>query len=88
MELRTYECPLCKEQFVYACLSQLQEKLKMHCCKSRSTNKKRERSKQFKRDQIALYIEDMITNSVEHCNFDRLVRRGMVADGQKEAIAL
>jgi len=82
MELKVYECRVCKEQFVIACLSQLQAKLKNHKCPNQvgNINKKRERSKQLEQDRIALYIHDIVVNGIEKHNFDRIIKQGIIVN--------
>lgn len=82
INFETHSCDACGEQFLVACLSELQEKLKNHkrCCKGRIIHKGRERSKQFQQDRIALFVHDTTINRIEQHNFDTLVKRGMLVD--------
>ena len=80
----THSCPACREQFIAACESELQEKLKSHNCRSRpksKCNKKRERTRQLHKRRIALSVHDTVVNSIEKHNFDKLVKSGMLVNG-------
>ena len=83
IKFETHNCDACGEQFVVACKSQLQEKLKTHksCCKGRTVvNKKRERTKQLQQKGIALYVHDTAVNRIEQHNLDKLVSQGMLVN--------
>lgn len=79
----THSCHVCGEQFIVACDTQLQEKLKSHNCRGRpkQLNKKRERTKQLQQDRIALYVHDITVNRIEQHNFDNLVKQGVLVNG-------
>ena len=79
IDVQTHSCRACGEQFVVACLTELQQKLKTHCCKS-SINKKRERSEQFRQDRIALFVHDTVVNRIEQYRFDKLIKQGMLVN--------
>jgi len=78
IEFQTHKCGVCGEQFNVACLSQLQEKLKTHKCIKK--NKRVERTRQLRRDGIALYVRDTVTNNIEEHNFNKLVNQGMLVN--------
>ncbi len=76
IDFQTHNCPACREQFVAACESELQEKLKKHkssCTvkagSTKRTNKKRERTRQLYKQRIALSVHDTVVNSIEKHNF-------------------
>ena len=81
IEFETHSCDVCGEQFMVACLLELQEKLENHksCCKGRPVvHKKRERTKQLKQNRIALCVHDTAVSRIEEHNFDKLVRQGVI----------
>ena len=80
---QTHSCPACREQFIVACESELQEKLKKHegSCIAKRTNKKRERTQQFQQHRIALFVHDTAVDRIQQYNFDKLVNSGMLVNG-------
>ena len=77
----THSCPACGEQFVVACESQLQEKLKRHKCpKLIRENKKRERSEQLQQQRIDLFVQDITVDRIHQHNFDSLIKQGMIVN--------
>lgn len=74
IDFQTHKCRVCGEQFQVACESELQDKLKNHKCPTG----KRLRSKQHRRQQIALFVHDTAVNNIEQHNFDKLVRQGLI----------
>ena len=79
-EFETHSCDACGEQFIVACESELREKLQNHkdSCTAKRTHKKRERSKQFQQQRIALFVHDTTVNRIEEHNLDNLVKSGML----------
>lgn len=78
IDFQTHKCDVCGEQFIVACLAQLQEKLKTHKCIKK--NKRVERTLQLQRDRVALYVRDITVNRIEQHNFDNLVKQGMLVN--------
>jgi transcription elongation factor Elf1 len=79
----THNCPACGEQFVVACESQLQEKLKAHlehCIPKGCRSKKRERTEQLQQQRIDLFVHDVATDRIHQHNFDQLVNQGMIVN--------
>ena len=83
INFETHSCDACGEQFIVACESQLQEKLKKHksSCHGKRSNKKRERTQQLCKDRIALFVHDTTVNRIEEHNFDELVKQGVLVNG-------
>ena len=83
IDIQIHECPVCKERFEVACQMQLEDKLKNHKCsperiKTQKVNKKRERARQLRRSQAALYVQDYVVNSIEEARFNKLVQQGVI----------
>lgn len=80
IDFEIHKCPVCGEQFEVACESQLREKLKTHTCPKNKfrTNKKRERTRQLKRAQVALYVQDTVVNEIEETRFQKLIQQGVI----------
>ena len=85
IDFETHSCDACGEQFIVACETQLQEKLKAHlehCIdKIQIPNKKRERSQQLQEQGIALFVHDTTINRIEAHNFDKLIKQGVLING-------
>ena len=83
IDFETHNCDACGEQFIVACDTQLQEKLKAHraTCLAKRPNRKRERTKQLQQDGIALFVHDITVNRIEEHNFDKLIKQGVLVNG-------
>lgn len=82
-DYQTKSCDACGEQFIVACLSELQEKLKTHkrSCIAKRNNKKRERTQQLQEQGIALFVHDTVVNRIEEHRFNQLVNKGVLVNG-------
>jgi len=80
IDFETHSCDACGEQFVVACLSELQVKLKNHksSCTVKRTNRKRERTQQLQQKGIALFVHDTAVNRIEEHNFNKLIKQGVL----------
>ena len=81
IDFETHSCDACGEQFIVACESQLQEKLKNHACRPVRQNRKKERFQQLQEQRIALFVHDTTVNRIEAHNFDKLVKQGVLVNG-------
>jgi len=82
IDFETHSCHACGEQFIVTCELQLQEKLEKHksSCIVKRINKKRERTKQHRKDRIALFVHDVTVDRLNQHNFDKLVSQGMIVN--------
>jgi len=81
IDFETHSCDACGEQFIVACETQLQEKLKKHICCLARKNRKRERAQQLQEQRIALFVHDTTVNRIEQHNFDKLIKQGVLVNG-------
>ena len=77
MEFQRYSCNRCGEEFVAACLSELQRKRAKHVC-VKLPNKRVERTAELKQNRIDLFVHDTTVNRIEEHNFDQLVEQGVL----------
>jgi len=76
LKLETYVCDDCGAEFQSACFAEFKEKEKKHKCKL--VNKRVARTNERKQKQVAQGWEDSVADVIEQCNFNNLVRQGVV----------
>ena len=76
MQFQTHNCDRCGEEFIVACLSELEEKLRKHVCPK--VNRHIERTEEHKRQIRAQFVFDTTVNRIEDSNRKKLVQQGML----------
>lgn len=79
IQIETFVCSKCGEEFEASCLAEFEEKKKKHKCKS--INKRAYRTREFYRKQDEVFVNDTVVNDIEEHNFDKLIQQGVVVAG-------
>jgi len=78
LNLERYNCNRCGEEFVAACLSELQRKKAGHRCAK--TNKRIQRAAQLQQARVTEFISDTAVNRIEDSNRQKLIQQGILVN--------